>query len=224
MLNVPLPCSGTRTWSSCASTIATRSRHTDAVNSLKAPSHDPQSESIADLVSAEVVNGPGVSSIGSVMGSSFGREAVCRGFAPTQRGVLETAGLERSRALEHGVGSRTQVRVHTLEIAQNVQIQRVRLDRLRRSFPQAREVALRGRKFLLAQLRFCSDQLTGNVHIARHENSDREPQAIDDLPVKIDQISLALLRERDAAPDFLGREVHQILVNDVADVLQVDRE
>src|SRR5271170_1867126 len=50
--------------------MATRSRHTDAVSSLKAPSQDPQSESIADLVSVEVVSGPGVSSIGSVMESS----------------------------------------------------------------------------------------------------------------------------------------------------------
>jgi hypothetical protein len=50
--------------------IATRSRHTDAVSALKALSHDPQSESIADLVAAEVVRGPGVSSIGSVMGST----------------------------------------------------------------------------------------------------------------------------------------------------------
>src|SRR5271155_261365 len=47
--------------------MATRSRHTEAVSSLKALSHDPQSESIADLVFSEVVRGPGVSSIGSVM-------------------------------------------------------------------------------------------------------------------------------------------------------------
>src|ERR1700716_3119765 len=156
--------------------MATRSRHTDAVSSLKAPSHDPQSESIADLVSAEVVRGPGVSSIGSVIRSSFGGEAVCRGrrFAPAGCGVLQTARLKRSRALEDGISCGTKMRVHAFQIAQDVQVQRVRLDRLRCSLAQARQVSLRSGKFLLAQLRFCRDQLTGNVHIAGHEDSDRK--------------------------------------------------
>src|SRR5580704_7455457 len=47
--------------------MASKSRQTDAVMALKAPSHDPQSESIAVFVSVEVVNGPGVSNIGSVI-------------------------------------------------------------------------------------------------------------------------------------------------------------
>ena len=42
--------------------------------------------------------------------------------------------------------------------------------------------------------------------------------------VKLDQIRLALLRKCDAAPDLLGCEIHQILVDDVADVLEIDRE
>src|SRR5258708_15272414 len=47
--------------------MASKSRQTDAVIALKAPSQDPQSESIAVFVSVEVVNGPGVSKIGPVM-------------------------------------------------------------------------------------------------------------------------------------------------------------
>src|ERR1700681_2735809 len=126
--NVPLPCNGTQTCSPCALTTATRSRQTDAVSSLNASSHDPESESIADLVSAEVVRGPGVSSIGSVIGVlisrqlGFDRQAVCRGSAPAKRGILETAALQRSRAFENRVSGGTEVRVNTLKIAQNVQI------------------------------------------------------------------------------------------------------
>src|ERR1700729_181669 len=47
--------------------MPSKSPQTDAVMALKAPSQDPQSESIAVFVSVEVVNGPGVSNIGSVM-------------------------------------------------------------------------------------------------------------------------------------------------------------
>ena len=46
-------------------------RHTEAVTALNAPSHEPKSESIADLVCAEVVSGPGVSRIGSFKHFSF---------------------------------------------------------------------------------------------------------------------------------------------------------
>src|ERR1700723_3890717 len=103
--------------------MATRSRHTDAVNALKPLSQDPQSESIADLVSIEVVRGPGVSSIGSVMGSSFAPRWGRFVIRPAERGVLQAAALKSSRALEDGVGGRTEVRVHPLQIAQDIQVQ-----------------------------------------------------------------------------------------------------
>src|SRR5258706_11421903 len=64
--NVPLPCSGTHTWSSPPLTTATRSRQIDAVMSLNAVSQGPQSRNIACLVASDVVSGPGVSRIGSL--------------------------------------------------------------------------------------------------------------------------------------------------------------
>src|ERR1700686_3929289 len=218
--NVPLPCSGTQTCSPCALTMATRSRHTDAVSSLNAPSHEPQSLSIADLVSAEVVSGPGVSSIGSGISNigsvmiprsahnRFGRQALCGYSAPAKRGILEPAALERTRALEHGISGRTNVRMDALEIAQNVQIQRIGLDGFRRPLAQARQIIFGKREFSFTQLCLCRYHLTCNVHIAGHENTNREPQAVDDLLVKLGEIGLALLREGDAAPYLLGCKVH----------------
>src|SRR5579863_4101570 len=126
--------------------MATRSRHTDAVSSLKAASHDPQSRSIAERVSSEVVNGPGVSRIGSVIELSLVQEAVCETacgrFAPAEGGVLEAAALQRAGALEHGISGGTQMRVHALQVPQDIQIQGVRFDRLRGPFAQACKVAL----------------------------------------------------------------------------------
>ncbi len=79
------------------------------------------------------------------------------------------------------------------QIAQDVQIEGIRFDRFRRSLAQARQITLGRREFLLPQLRFCRDQLAGDVHIARHEDSDRELQAVDDLLMEFDEIRLALL-------------------------------
>ena len=150
--------------------------------------------------------------------------AVGAGVAPLERGDFETVALKRARTLEDGVSRRAQVRVDALEIAQNVQIERVRLDGLRRPLAQARQIPLGGRELALPQLCFCRDQLTSNVQIARHEDSDRELQIVDDLLMEFDEIGLALLGKGDAAPDLLGRKVHQILVDDVADVLEIHRE
>src|ERR1017187_870072 len=80
----------------------------------------------------------------------FWQDTAHRSFTPAKRGVLETAALERSGALEDRVSSRAKVRVDTLEIAQNVQIQRVRLNPFGRLLAQAHQVPLRGREFSLA--------------------------------------------------------------------------
>src|SRR6266550_7739401 len=62
---VPLPCIGTQTCVSRPLTIAVSRSRTRAVTALKLASHEPQSRSIAALVVSEVVNGPGVSRMGS---------------------------------------------------------------------------------------------------------------------------------------------------------------
>src|SRR5204862_8199186 len=63
--NVPLPCIGTQTCVGAPLTMASRRSRTRAVTALNLLSHDPQSRSIADLVSSDVVSGPGVSRMGS---------------------------------------------------------------------------------------------------------------------------------------------------------------
>src|ERR1700678_3348886 len=109
--------------------MATRSPHTEAVSALNASSHEPKSDSIADLVAAEVVSGPGVNRIGSFTGAPSWclrsrRMAVCRRPTPAERGILEAAALERARALEDRIGRRAQVRMHALQIAQDVEVER----------------------------------------------------------------------------------------------------
>ncbi|MNJ63478.1 hypothetical protein D3C77_593820 [compost metagenome] len=59
---LPLPCRGTQAkLSSCTPAMESSSWRTSAVTRLKAPSHEPQSRSMASLVALEVVSGPGVS-------------------------------------------------------------------------------------------------------------------------------------------------------------------
>ncbi len=63
--NVPLPCIGTQTCVSWPWMMSSSLRRMSAVTALNSASHEPQSRSIALLVASDVVNGPGVSRIGS---------------------------------------------------------------------------------------------------------------------------------------------------------------
>jgi len=66
-MKVPLPCNGTATWLSMPLATASKRRRSSAVRSIKTPSREPKSRSMARLVARRVVSGPGVSSICSVM-------------------------------------------------------------------------------------------------------------------------------------------------------------
>src|SRR5271168_3798300 len=74
------------------------------------------------------------------------------GCPPVNDGILETIALQRSGALEHGIGGGTKMRVDALEIAQDVHVQGVRLDGFGSSFAQAHEVALGGCELPFPQL------------------------------------------------------------------------
>src|ERR1700682_3569959 len=56
-------------------------------------------------------------------------------------GLFQATWLQFTQALQHRIGGGTNVRVNTLEITQDIEVQRTRFDALRSAFPQPREVA-----------------------------------------------------------------------------------
>ena len=85
-------------------------------------------------------------------------------------------------------------------------------------------MAVGGARFGFAQRRLLSHQAAGQRDVARGEDVQRQPQVLEHAGVESPQLGHALGREGIAVPDLLGGELHQVLVDDVADMLEVRRE
>ena len=94
--------------------------------------------------------------------------------------------------------------------------------RLRPALAQAIEVPLGGGEFGVAQRGLFGQQLARLVDVAGHEDAECDPQQIHRALVEGRKLLGALGRELEAALDLLGRELAQILVDDVADMFEVD--
>src|SRR5689334_835315 len=85
-------------------------------------------------------------------------------------------------------------------------------------------MALSGGKLGAAQLRLFGDQPSGLLDIARHENCKRDPEVFHDTLVERCKLRRTLVGKLELAPDFLGGELGKILIDDVADMFEVDAE
>jgi hypothetical protein len=116
------------------------------------------------------------------------------------------------------------MRLYPLEVTQNVEMQRARFDAFRASFARPLEVPLAGRKLDAPQLGFFSDKPTRRFKIAGHEYAEGDLQIAADTLMKGLQLLGAPGRKLIASFDLLGRKLGQILVDNVADMFEVDCE
>src|SRR5262245_62050746 len=89
---------------------------------------------------------------------------LCRKPAPAR-----LAGL-----LEDGIGDRHQMRVDALQVAQDVEMERAGLDRLRPVAPEALEMLVGGQALALAKAHLLGEQLARDRRIARHKGGEGE--------------------------------------------------
>ena len=72
--------------------------------------------------------------------------------------------------------------------------------------------------------RLAGDQPARHGDVALHEDGERQAQALDGLGVQALDLGETCRREAQAAFDLLGRELHQVAVDDVADMLEIGGE
>src|ERR1017187_6172868 len=100
-------------------------------------------------------------------------------------------------------------------------MQRARFDALGAPVAQASEMAFGRREFGGAQRGFFGYQLSRNFDIAGHEDAESQLEVVEDFLMEGLQFCRTFLRENDLALDLLCREFHQILIDDIPDMLQV---
>ena len=76
----------------------------------------------------------------------------------------------------------------------------------------------------LAEADLLLEQLPGHADVAADEDGERQLDGVEDLAVEGVDVARALFGEAQPVPDLLGGELDQVLVDDVADMLEVGGE
>src|SRR5712691_7534971 len=119
----------------------------------------------------------------------------------------------------HGDGS--DVGADPLQVGQHVEVDVGRLERIRAPGAQADQVGFAQLALALADERPAIEHLLGEPAIVRGERRDRALEVLGDEPVELQQLGPALVRELSPVIELLAGQLDQVLVDDVADVLEV---
>src|ERR1700675_548114 len=114
------------------------------------------------------------------------------------------------------------MRVDTLEIAQNIEMEGTRLYAFRPPVAQPGQMAFRVPKLGDTQLCIFLDQRASNTHVLINENTKGKFQVFNNALVKHREFSRSLFRELVLVLDLLAGQLHQILVDNVADMFEID--
>ena len=116
------------------------------------------------------------------------------------------------------------MRVDTFEIAQNIEMEGTRLYAFGPPVAQPGQMAFRVPKLGDTQLSLFLDQRASDTHVLINENTKGKFQVFNNALVKHREFSRSLPRELVLVLDLLVGQLHQILVDDVADMFEVDGE
>src|ERR1700751_465665 len=112
----------------------------------------------------------------------------------------------------------------TFEIAQDIEMEGTRLYTFGPPIAQPGQMAFSVLMLGDTYLGLLLDQRASDTHVLVDEYTKGELQVFNDALVKHPEFSRSFLRELVLALDLLARQLHQILVDDVADMLKVDGE
>src|ERR1700724_2279990 len=110
------------------------------------------------------------------------------------------------------------------EVTQNIEMKGTRLYAFGTAFTQPGQMAFRVSKLGNTQLRLFFDQRASNSHVLINKKTKGKLQVFNNALVKHCEFSRAVLRELVLVLDLLAGQLHQILVDDVANMFEVDGE
>ena len=116
------------------------------------------------------------------------------------------------------------MRIDALEVADDVQMQARGRQRFGLARRQALDMRFGGAALEFAEADLLAQQLARHAHVARHEDVQRQRQIVRQPLVHARDLGEALVGEAQIVLDLLGRQLHQVLVDDVADMLEIGGE
>ena len=123
-----------------------------------------------------------------------------------------------------GIDERGHVGVHALQVRQDVQVDLGGLEGLGQPRPEPVDVGLPKLPLPLADHGPLLEHLVGERPVPGRDRHDRPLEVLRHLAVEVHQLGLARLGEPAALVELLPGQLHQVLVDDVSDVLEVADE
>ena len=141
---------------------------------------------------------------------------------PGRLGILsQTARQQLAALFEHRIGGGGDMGVDALEVAQHVEMQRAGLDALDPPGADAGEMSFGRARFEIAKNLLFAKQTAGGARVVGHEYRGRGVHVADEPFEHRADFRLALDRKGEAALEPLGGDRHQIVLDDVAGMLEV---
>src|SRR5581483_2701559 len=126
--------------------------------------------------------------------------------------------------LQDRVHQRGDVGGDPLQVGEHVQVDLGRLERLGEAPTQPGQVRIAQLALALPHHRPLVQHLLGEAAVVGREARDGALEVLGHHAVELDELGLPGLREAAALVELLPRQLHEVLVDDVADVLQVADE
>src|SRR2546428_5706774 len=126
-----------------------------------------------------------------------------------------------SYLLQDGEDQRGHVRADALEIREHVEMDLRRFERPREAQAKPAQMRLAQLALALPQDRTLVQHLLGQRAIVGGERRDGALQVLRHHAVELEDLGPAGVGEPERAIELLSRELHQVLVDDVADVLEI---
>src|ERR1019366_3958705 len=92
------------------------------------------------------------------------------------------------------------------------------------SLAEPHEVIFGGQTLGLANVDFFLDQLAGDFHVAGNKYAEREFEIFDHTSMERLYLSRTVFRKLEAVLYLLRCKLHQILVDDIPDMFEIDRK
>src|SRR5581483_1416654 len=118
------------------------------------------------------------------------------------RGDTQTAFAQLSRSLEDRIGDRRQMRVDSLQVADDVEVDGAGLDALGAALAQSGEMPLGGLELAAAHVGVGEQEATRERHVAACEYVEGQPHVVHDLAVETLELGNAFGRESIALLDL----------------------
>ena len=137
---------------------------------------------------------------------------------------LETAGKQFICFFQDGIGHRSNMRIDPFEFIEDIHMDGTGINTLDAVDAKARQMIFRRGPFQGSETRLFGKQPARHFHFTGYEYSIGQFQIFQQLAVEFPDFQKPLFGKLKLVPNFFSSQFHQVVIDNVPDMFQVDGE